>query len=105
MNLCLLSKVFLANKAFSGKKKQRIKDREDVRRTTVQILESMYDLVVFRHGQTHLNDSTARDISIDCQEVKLQTNGSQSSPFSRPWTPQVLNRYPLDYANQRPRPW
>lgn len=83
-------------KILLGKRRQEIRERENVRSTTVEILENMYDSV-FEHDQTHFDNSKARELSIDCQEITLQRDGSQSSPFFKPWTSKELDRYPINY--------
>lgn len=100
----ILVKHCLAPDPFSGQKKQQTKDRENVRSMTVQILEIMYDLV-FEHKQTHFDDSTANKFSIDCPEITLQSDGSQSSPFFKSWTLRGLHKYLLDYSMSITSDW
>ena len=85
-------------------RKQRVEDRENVRNTTIELLENTYHSI-FEHDHNHLSESTAREIFIDCRGIILQTDGSQSSPFFKPWKLQELNDYPLDYADRTTREW
>lgn len=78
--MSLLRKLLPNIEFVSRKKKQQIKEYETVRIASIGILEDIY-YSILDYDHFYVDDSAARELSIECQEIELKADGSQFSTF------------------------